>query len=164
MNTNATGSSCHWTTVGAMNGTGVDFEAFPYFLLHNVATSTFSSATSSKSAITSTSTSKVKSSANEPGESSGLSTGAKIAIGVCVPAAVLILCCHMFYSVASPQKIKSSYQWYCGIRSTSSYRNGTNTWISIRGLWVQAGARFQWFYLAGVCQSSTGDECPGSAV
>ena len=73
-----------------MNGTGVDFEAFPYFLLHNVATSTFSSATSSKSAITSTSTSKVKSSANEPGESSGLSTGAKIAIGVCIPAAVLI--------------------------------------------------------------------------
>ncbi|KAJ5622060.1 hypothetical protein N7528_005292 [Penicillium herquei] len=97
--TDLTGSSqCTYTTVSAMNSSdaGANFEAFPYFLLHNTitSTSTVSSATSSSSA--SSSTSQIGSS---NGGNSGLSTGAKIAIGVCVPAGVLILAaiCFMIY-------------------------------------------------------------------
>ncbi|KAJ5708042.1 hypothetical protein N7488_007843 [Penicillium malachiteum] len=99
--TDLTGSSqCTETTASAMNSSeaGADFEAFPYFLLHNTitSTSTLSSSTSSSSASSSTLTSQIGSS---NGGNSGLSTGAKIAIGVCVPAGVLILAaiCFMIY-------------------------------------------------------------------
>ena len=75
-------------TIGSNSDIAATFQAYPIFLLENTAISaTGSSATS---------TTGTTDSSMGGGNSTGLTTGAKIAIGICIPAGVLLIAAVLF--------------------------------------------------------------------
>lgn len=76
-------------TIGSNSDITATFQADPIFLLQKTAISTTSSSATSTTTITTDSS-------RGGGKSTGLSTGAKIAIGICIPAGVLLVAAALF--------------------------------------------------------------------